>query len=84
MRKGSFRVNEGAKQTVRYRPNFGHCTETNTVIGAAAAFRRPPPLSERPQLGRERTDWSSLVKALRCHSGVDPAFEQQVFRVPQA
>ena len=34
--------------------------------------------------GRERTDWFSLVKALSCYSGVDPAFGQQVLRVPQA
>ena len=44
-----------AKQTDRLRPNFGHCTETNTVNAAAAAFRRPSPLSERRQLGGKPT-----------------------------
>ena len=49
----------GIKLTVRFRPNFGHCTETNTVIAVAAAFRRPSPLSERLQLGGMRTPASA-------------------------
>jgi hypothetical protein len=43
------------KRTVRSRPNFGHYTETNTMITAAAAFRRPSPPSERRQLGGKLT-----------------------------
>ena len=48
------------KRTGRSRPNSGHHDETNTTISAAAAFRRPLPLSERPQLGGKRTFASSL------------------------
>ena len=43
------------KQTASSRPNFGQYTEANTVVAAAAAFRRPPSPSERRQLGRELT-----------------------------
>ncbi len=43
------------KQTVRSRPNSGHYDETNKVLSAAAAFRRPLPPSERRQLGGKLT-----------------------------
>ena len=58
----------GIKLTVRSRPNFGHCTETNTVIAAAAAFRRPSPLSEWRQLGGKQT--SPSITCRRAIGGV--------------
>jgi hypothetical protein len=56
-------------QTVRNRPNFGHCTETKTVIAAAAAFRRPSPLSERLKLGGKLTDSFQATKVKSCLLG---------------
>ena len=47
---------------VRFRPISGHNDETNTLICAAAAFRPPSPLSERPQLGGVRTSRFRVMK----------------------
>ncbi len=72
------------KLSVRSRPNFGHCTETNTVIAAAAAFRRPSPLSERLQLGGKRIGSFQEIEANSSHSAQTPLSKLLIWITYQA